>query len=265
MEKTRVTWLNILTAVGYLLMVTVNALANILPINGIGTGAVSDSYPNLFAPAGITFAIWGVIYILLGVYTLYQLGLLGRLDAEKSALVRKVNVLFLTSSVANSAWIFCWHYRQIGLSVLLMLVILGCLLRVALTLRAAHLTRAEQWKLRVPLSVYFGWITIATIANVTTLLVDLGWNRFGLSEPVWTVIILAVGLLITSLTTFNNRDVAYGLVPVWAYAGILWKHLDPAAFNRGYPQVIVAAGVSLVVLAVVLVLTALKKDRTATG
>lgn len=95
--------------------------------------------------------------------------------------------------------------------------------------------RDNTW-LRVPFSVYFGWITVATIANVTTLLVGLGWNGFGLSEPAWMIIILIVGAAIAIATTLRNRDFFYGLVPVWAYLGILLKHLT--IFEGAYPAVI---------------------------
>ena len=99
--------ISIIVLITYLAMVTVNGLANALPINGMITGAISDSYPNLFAPTGITFIIWGVIYLLLAAHTLYQLGLFRKKSEEvKTALLKEVGTLFAISSVANFAWIF---------------------------------------------------------------------------------------------------------------------------------------------------------------
>jgi hypothetical protein len=226
-------------------MVIVNALANIVPINGIGTGAVSDAYPNLFAPAGITFAVWGVIYLLLGGCTLYLLGLF-RAPSESGdpGLLRHVAVLFAVSSIANALWIFSWHYRAILLSMLLMLVILACLILINRATHAVALSTREKALVRVPFAVYSGWITVATIANATALLVDLGWKGFGLSTTVWTVAVLIVGVAIGAATLIRLRDLAYGLVLVWAYAGILIKH--STTFQGEYPAVIATVIGSLV-------------------
>ena len=165
--------ISIIVLITYLAMVTVNGLANALPINGMITGAISDSYPNLFAPTGITFIIWGVIYLLLAAHTLYQLGLFRKKSEEvKTALLKEVGTLFAISSVANFAWIFSWHYKIIPLSMLLMLVILICLGLITIRINKEKLTTTEKIFIRLPFSVYFGWITVATIANATTLLVD---------------------------------------------------------------------------------------------
>ena len=262
--------LSIIVLITYLGMITVNALANALPINGMITGDISDSYPNLFAPTGLTFTIWGVIYLLLAAYTLYQLGLFQKWGVEvKTALLKEVGSLFAISSLANIAWIFAWHYKNILLSTVLMLIILVCLALITVRINKEKLTANEKFFIRLPFSVYFGWITVATIANITTLLVDkLGSpvNLIGISEVVWTVIILLVGLLIAVVTTVKNRDVPYGLVIVWAYIGILIKHLMnkplPDGFNSQYPAVIVTVIISLVVLMTALVFVQLKPKET---
>jgi hypothetical protein len=201
------------------------------------TGDISDAYPNLFAPAGETFIIWGVIYLLLLGHALYRLGLLGGKGTLASPeLLRSTGVLFALSSIANAAWIFAWHYQQIALSLVLMLLILVCLILINRRTAAAGLKGNDHTWLRVPFSVYFGWITVATIANVTTLLVDLGWNGFGIVEPAWMIIITIVGAAIAIATMLRNRDLFYGLVPVWAYLGILLKHVT--IFEGAYPAVI---------------------------
>lgn len=255
-------FLKIVTALTFIAMVVVNALANILPINGIGTGAVSDSYPNLFAPAGLTFAIWGLIYLLLAGYTLYHVGLFqGDKSAVKSVLLCKIGTAFSLSSLANTAWIFSWHYKIIPLSMLLMIVILACLIYIAQTVKKETLSFREKLFIRLPFFVYFGWITVATIANATALLVDVKWDRFGLSEPVWTVIILVVGMLIGVSAIIENKSIAYGLVLVWAYAGILIKHVGTKGFAGEYRQVVITVIVCLALFAAALAYAAIQKMR----
>jgi len=254
--------IKIMVAVTFAGMVTVNALANILPINGVGTGAVSDSYPNLFAPAGLTFAIWGLIYLLLAAYTLYQIGLFRGGGPAKEGLLRRVGILFSISSVANTAWIFSWHYRIIPLSMILMIVILVCLILINQTLRAEKLTVREKALIGLPFSVYFGWITVATIANMTVLLVSLGFTGFGVAESIWAVAVLIVGMLIGTVTMVRNRDIAYGVVLIWAYLGIYIKHVSEKGFGGQYPMVMFTAVSCLVVFALAVVYTLLHGKKT---
>lgn len=251
------TWVKALVVVTYVAMITVNALANALPINGRTTGGVSDAYPNLFAPAGLTFSIWGVIYLLLGLHVLYQLGLFRSRDtSDRAALLNRVGVLFSATSVANVSWILAWHYDLIGLSTALLATMLVLLIVITRTILRADLSTRERLLVRLPFSVYFGWITVATIANITVWLVSLGWNGFGISEATWAVIIIAVGAIIGTAVILRDRDIAYGLVFVWAYFGITIKHLSTAGFDGDYPQVIITAliGIAAFVAAGVVVL-----------
>ncbi len=246
----------------YLIMIVVNALANILPINGQQTGQVSDAYPNLFAPAGVTFAIWGLIYLLLAAYVLYNLGLFqGDKSSVKKRLLKKIEVIFSVSSIANTAWIFSWHYHIIPLSMLLMIIILVCLIYIILLVNKEQLSIREKIFIRLPFSVYFGWITVATIANATALLVSLDWKGFGISEPVWTIIIISIGMIIAAVTTIRNRDIAYGLVPIWAYIGILIKHLSAGGFSGQYPGIIATVIACIVLLLGVLTYVVIARRR----
>ena len=230
--------MKIITSITYLLMVITNTLANILPINRVNTGQVSDSYPNLFAPSGLTFSIWGLIYVLLAIYTLYQIGLFqGDKRTVKFELLSKINILFSISSIANVFWIFSWHYFMIPFSMLLIVFILICLIRINQLTSREQLTSKEKIFIRLPFSVYFGWITVATIANATTLLVHFGWKGFGISESIWAVLVIIIGMLIGSVTLFKNRDIAYGLVLIWAYLGIYIKHSSASGFSNQYPAV----------------------------
>jgi hypothetical protein len=240
----------LVVTVTFVLMVSMNVLANALPLNGRLTGEISDFYGNLFAPAGITFAIWGVIYLLLGCHVLYQWGVFhrqgGRLD---SGLLNRIGTLLSLSSIANTFWIFAWHYDFIWLSAVLIICILLLLIAINQTLVGLELTRSEALLVRLPFSVYFGWITVATVANITAWLVSIKWSGFGLSEPVWAVAIIAIAAAIGTVTMLRNRDVAYGLVLIWAFIGIVIKHTSDAGFAGNYPAVIVTTIACLAVFA----------------
>jgi hypothetical protein len=237
-----------LVTVTYVAMIAVNFLANALPLNGRRTGDVSDAYPSLFTPAGLTFSIWGVIYLLLGLHVLYQLGLFrGPDDDDRTALLNRVGVLFSISSLANTAWVFAWHYDVIPLSAVLIVVILVCLILIANTLRASNLTVRERWFVGVPFSVYFGWTTVATVANITVLLVSLNWDGFGWADSTWAAIIVVVAMTIGTVTMLRNRDVAYGLVLIWAYAGILIRQTSADGFDGRYSVIIGTVIASLVI------------------
>lgn len=227
--------LKVFAVVAYAAMVAVNILANALPINGRPTGQISDYYANLFAPAGVTFSIWGIIYLLLAGYVLYQFV---NKDKKIEKLIQTINPLFITTSLANILWIFAWHYDFIGISVLIMSVLLISLIKIADFINKNQFTSVEKLFIKAPFSVYFGWITVATIANITVFLVSVGWNGFGIAESVWTSIILVVGALIGILRMTKDKNIAYGLVLVWAYLGILLKHTSVTGFNGQYSSII---------------------------
>lgn len=241
-----------LVAVTFLAMITMNVLANALPLNGRNTGEVSNAYPSLFTPAGVTFLIWTLIYLLLGAHVLYQLGLFrdGPETPEQSALLNRVGVLFSISSIVNTAWIFAWHYDYIAISAVLTSVILVCLALISITLRNANLVGRQRWLVGLPFSVYFGWATVATVANMTVLLVKYKWDGFGLAQSTWAVIIVLVAMSIGTVTMLRNRDAAYGLVLIWAFGGILLRQLSAGGLDGRYPQIITAVVVSLVIFVV---------------
>lgn len=218
-------------------MITVNALANTLPINGKNTGDVSDSYPNLFAPTGITFVIWGVIYFMLACYIGYQLFSKNQSE-EKVKLLNKIGIYFSISSLANLLWIFAWHYEIFWLSVLLILTMLYCLIIINTLIIKQKLSNKEKLFIKIPFSIYFGWITIATIANITAFITSLGVSGFGQTQLFMAAIIIIIGFLISSTVILKNRDFTYGLVIIWAYIGIFIKHISEGGFNKEYPLII---------------------------
>jgi hypothetical protein len=240
--------LSILNLLGFLGTVAVNALANVLPINNITTGALSDLYPNLFVPAGLTFAIWGLIYVLLGIFVIYPLIPSVRRDPQKVDFVQKIGPLFFISCLANIGWIFAWHYQILPLSLIFMLILLGCLLFIYLRLNVgkSETTRAERYFAHLPFSVYLGWITIATIANVTALLVNINWNTWGLSEQFWAVAVIIVGIAIALSMLFTRKDIYYSLVVDWALLGILLKRLSVTTVPDQSVVVVTIVGLVLI-------------------
>ena len=239
----------IVAMAAYVAMVAVNFLANSLPINNRGTGQISDAYRNLFAPAGFAFSIWGLIYLLLAGYVVYQIvSFFKKGDKKHEELLKKINIYFIATSLANISWIFAWHYDFIWLSVLIMAGLLVCLIKIADILRVEKFAWREKMLMATPFSVYFGWITVAAIANITVFLVSLGWNGFGIADYIWTSVILVVGALIGILRMSKDKNIAYGLVLIWAYFWILFKHLSASGFNGQYPSVIVTAIVCLIFL-----------------
>lgn len=221
---------------GFIIVVVVNALANILPINGVNTGDLSDEIPNLFVPAGLTFAIWGLIYLLLAGYSVAVLS-----EAFGKRPTKWWNAgdgrVFSINMIANAAWIFAWHYRLVPLSLGIMLAILVTLVILAERIvsrrgsasandgfqSAGFPARMRRFFLSTPIFVYMGWICVATIANVTALLVTTGWDGFGFDPRIWTVVAIAAGASVALLLVFLRDAAAAPLVVVWAYAGIVIK------------------------------------------
>jgi len=210
--------IRILNLVSLLATITVNALANILPINNLQTGAVSDSFGALFTPAGYVFAIWGVIYLTLAVFAVYQV-----LPAQKdNARLDRIGIWFILANLVNGGGIFALHYLLFPLSMLLMLGLLVSLLVIYLRLGIGTSKSAlnERWLVDMPFSIYLGWISVATIANASVVLLDLNWDGFGLSETIWTVIVLVVGVILGLIMTLKRSEVFYTLVLIWAFIGI---------------------------------------------
>ncbi|MFC1972362.1 hypothetical protein ACFLVE_03040 [Chloroflexota bacterium] len=258
MGKSRVLFLSVLNLIGFLGTVIVNGLANALPLNNKTIGELSDQYPNLFVPAGLTFSIWGVIYILLAIFVVYGLIIAIRKDTQKSSFIENIGILFFLSCLANIGWIFAWHYEILPLSLVLMLVILGSLIAIYLRLRTgkSDTIRIVKYLAHLPFSVYLGWITIATIANVTALLVDLNWNTFGLGEQFWAVAIIIVGIAIALGVLFTRKDIFYCLVVDWALLGILLKRL---ADSTPVQSVIVITIVGMVLISAGIITQIIRK------
>jgi len=247
--------LAILNTVGLIVTVIINALANALPLNGRMTGEISDSIPNLFVPSGTTFAIWGVIYALLILFVAYQWYSLKFKDKD-IALVEKIGLWFFISSVANSLWIVTWHWSLVGFDILVMLILLVSLIVMH---KITRLPKNERTWIRmlavsIPISVYIGWITVATVANATSTLVVLGWGAFGFSEAFWTVSVMIVATVINVLAVLIHSDYWFAAVGIWAFFGIYTKRTMQGIIP--VQSVIVMAIIGMVVMALTIVLKA---------
>jgi hypothetical protein len=253
-----------LNIVFFMGMVTVNGLANTVRIGGRLTGEISDSFPNLFVPAGITFAIWGAIYLLLLGFVVFQARALFRADERRAGRLRAIGWFFIISCALNVAWIFAWHYLLVGLALAIMLALLATLIVIFLRLNAGRekFTPAEYLFFRLPFSVYLGWISVAIIANVTAVLVSSGWNRFGASGAFWAVLMIGIALVLSLAVLFIRRDAAYSLVFAWAFLGIYLKRTAPA--EPFVPEVAYAALIALIVTgAAIIVSLARRAARNA--
>lgn len=251
---------NITLSAFYLIMVGVNALANILPINGLNTGQVSAELPNLFVPDAITFSIWGLIYFLLFGYVVYNFIIRDEDRIDKQNALSWLARYFCISSLLNACWILCWHNRLFLLSTIVMFLLLLSLILARLIIERMTLRGKEELFIRLPFSLYLAWISIATIANVTTLLVYYNWNGFGLSPTTWTIVMLLAGLLIGGAVMLRFRDGAYGLVLIWAYAGIFRKHFSVEGYAGAYPSIIICVSFCLLAI-LVLEIYLIKKRR----
>ena len=214
-------WRQVGVVAATIFALTLNILANALPLNGQSTGDISDRFPVYFVPAGYVFSIWGVIYIGWIAYNIYQAGARKRNDP----LLRSIAPWYMLSGLANGLWIVAWHYNYFVLSLGIMLVLLTSLIVVYAKLAAQPpVSRMAAWALHLPFSVYLAWVSVATIANATTVLYSLGWTGEGNSGPLWAAIMIGVGTLLALAFSWLRADVGYVAVFVWAFVGIYIKH-----------------------------------------
>lgn len=233
----------------FALTVAVNGLANAVELFGVKTQDVSQMYENLFTPAPATFAIWGVIYALLAGFILYQWNALGLGGVRSLPAAARVEWWFTGNCLLNALWLLCWHARLLGLCVALMAGILLTL--IVLTERVATFSQGwkERWLVKAPFSIYFGWITVATIAGIAAWLTQLRWRGWGLSDQAWTVIALLLGLAIALVTAWRRRDALYALAVAWGCGGICWRHVSTTGYGGAYPAVVIVSAAATVVLA----------------
>jgi benzodiazapine receptor len=211
----------VLVVLSVLATLAVNFLSEALPLNGLSTAQISDKFHVFFVPAGYVFSIWGLIYIGLIAYAVFQ----ALPSQRENPRLRRTGYPVVASGLANMTWLFLWHYEQFPLTLVAMAGLLAMLIVVYLNLGIDRekVAAAETWAVRVPFSIYLGWITVATIANVTDVLYYWNWDGFGISARNWTLVLFAAAIVIAGLMSLTRRDIAYNLVIVWALVGIAVK------------------------------------------
>jgi hypothetical protein len=238
--------------VALILTIAVNIMSNAIPFNGLTAPEIADSFDVYFVPAGYVFSIWSLIYLGLIAYAIFQ-----ALSAQReNPRLRQTGWWFVLSSAANSIWLFLWHFGYFALSVVAMLTILISLIviyqRLGISRQVAP--AVERWLVHLTFSIYLGWITVATIANITAFLDFINWDGFGLSTEIWTFIMLVVAVVIAGLVAFSRQDIAYLLVLVWAFIGIGVEQSDT-------PQIANAAYLAAAVVAIFVILVIIQKFR----
>ena len=231
-----------------------NILANALPLNGLNTGDISDRFLVYFVPAGYVFSIWGLIYMGWVAFAIFQ-----ALPSQRQnpRLVR-LGYWFAVSCVANIGWLISWHYEYFiaGPFILAALAILLIVAYLRLEIGRTPVSTAERWCVQIPFSIYLGWATVATIANVTSILYYIGWSGWGIAPEAWAAIMLGVATVVGVLVFLTRRDFAFVLVLIWAFVGIALKHSSVAL-------VMGAAWLMTAVLAMMLLVGLVRGRQTA--
>ena len=240
----------ILVVVLFFVMVCINIFAFTIKINGRTTAEIAHSYPNLFTPADYTFSIWGLIYIMLIAFVFYQLGFYGKnRHVLEDELLYQARIILMITSLLNIGWLIAWHYDYMALSLMFITLLLISLKIFCKIIRTQHLTTSEKIFIKLPFSIYYGWITIAIAANAVTLLVSIRWGGFGIPNVIRTILLL---IFLTSVVIFRairNKDLIYCITVLWGYTGVLVKHLEKDGFNGQYPQIIGVTTLGMVILA----------------
>lgn len=203
--------------------VAIGAVANALPLNGLTTGVISDSFKTYFVPAGYVFSIWGVIYLGLFAFTYY----VWSSRNEQKKVLDEILPWYYRGAIANSLWIFAWHYQQFAVTGVLIVTLLITLIAIQLILvKYPAKSSIEKWLVHVPFNIYLGWASVATIANIQNVLWLYGFTGFGIAGPWWAAVLILVagGLAIVVKQKMNN--VAFAFVVIWAVVGIMVKFSD---------------------------------------
>jgi benzodiazapine receptor len=235
-------WANI---AAFIITLVVNGLSNTTLIGGRTTAEVSNTCSTLITPAGYVFAIWGIIYVLLGFFLVYQ-----ALPSQKgSPFQKQISGLFILTCVFNVVWLFFWQNELLPISVVIIFAFLASLIAIYLRLNIgrSNVNLKEKLFVHVPFSVYLGWVSIATIANIAATLVSVGWDGFGLNLETWAILVLALALILDLAVIATRRDIAYSLVFIWALAGI-------SVNQTANPSIVLTAEIAIAIIAVALVI-----------
>lgn len=246
--------LSIATIIAIFATLIVNSLSNFFPPGGRNIGEIANTILSgvLIIPANYAFAIWGLIYLGLIAYSIYQF----RPSQRGRSTIKQVNALVILASLAQIFWVYLFTLQLFWPSVVAMLVILLPLIRINLLLRNSResVSRERRWFARIPFSIYLAWISVATIVNVASSLYISGWNGWGINDTGWTAIMLIIGTVIAAIVAIQRSDVAFILVFVWAYVAIALRHFDN-------PVIWITAIVSAIALIVLIIFKKIRNPR----
>jgi hypothetical protein len=244
----------IFNTIGYIMVIVVNAMASVKMLNGKGPADISDKYDSYFTPAGITFSIWGLIYLSLLGFIIYQLWrtFAGKHQPELEQFMERLRGWWLISCLANTCWLFAWHYELIPLSILIMLALLVSLLVININFNIAlqKVSWPEKLFIHFPFSLYLGWITVATVANIAALCVYTGWSGTGI---IWSIFLILICTVAAVLLVIRRNNIVVGLVAIWALCGIILK--------RQEVMPITIACIAAIIVIIIAALTQLLKKR----
>ena len=236
----------IITVVTYVVTVAINTFAVTLPLNGLTTREISNRFPALVVPADFAFSIWSVIYIALLAFTVVQ----ALPSQRQNPLLRRLGYLPAVTGILNTLWVVAWHYEVFAATVPIMVALLVTLIAIHRRARgpeAAGLSFRQRAALVAPWSLYLGWITVATIANVSQMLLWAGFTGGGIPQEVWAFGVLLLGMGIAATVVIRSRDAVYGAVVIWAYAAIAVKQVALLAVAGALIGVIVVGVLAAVV------------------
>ncbi len=248
----------IVNIIAFIITVVANCLSIFLPLNGKTQMQLSEQYPNLFTPSGTTFSIWGVIYMLLFGFIIYQLYVLFASHHKDKGRILTIAPLFTCVCLCNAGWLFAWHYEQTTLSVIIMATLLWLLILIhdRLSLAIAWFPLASKIWLDIPFSIYLGWVCVATIANVTAWLVEKGVKLSFFLPQVWVIFMLIAALLIGIFYVFTRNNKFLALAIGWAFYGIIEKR--KAAGDMASHTIVIATELALGLLLLIVFLNTLR-------
>jgi hypothetical protein len=229
--------LAILNFVFFVIAFAVSNLSQLKIFGGVTNADISNKYSTVFTPAGITFAIWGVIYLSLFGFTIYNLirAFKDDVDSEASVAVLKIGNLFIINNIATTFWVFAFTYEYILASMILIIIQLITLLMIFIRLGFYDINKSLTNKIftQFPLSIYFAWLCVANVANISLYLVSIGWDGFGISESNWAIVMISVLIILSLFIVGLKHNIFFGLVAIWSLYGIQIKRtaIDPVQFE----------------------------------
>lgn len=232
-------FITIVNLLAFITMLVVNVLSNSGALGGSTTGEVSSEFQNLITPAGWTFSIWGVIYVLLMIFILASF-----FNDSAKSITHTLGHWFWISCLFNIMWLFTWHSKLIWISMIMMLGLFVSLVMMTVKLTGTFNLFSASF------SVYLGWISVAMLANLTVMFVSLGMDGMGSTSQLWTSVILPLAALIIATVVFFKIDWIFGITTIFAYAGIIFRQVSASGLGAKYPATLTAAVVGIIIIGI---------------